>query len=142
MSRRNVSAEHSCHMIIKVFMSEQDGRYYLNPKSKLQHSYHGKDDKDAYSMNETDLSDHHVDWIHEMYGQGLSNGTIASIMTGILQKEGQCGEFLTSTIKTITQKIEKEKEVLEGITADFSTAERTLKKLNAYVHNIFFVRSL
>ena len=81
-------------------------------------------------MNETDLSADRVDWIREMYSQGLSNGTIASIMTSLLQKEGRSGEFLPSTIKTITQKIEKEKEILQDITADFSAAEKILAKLN------------
>ena len=117
-------------MNIKVFMSVMDGRWYLGKNSQLNHRFHLEDPPEVNQLNESDLTPDQVDWIEEMYLSGITNGSIASVMNGYFDKKGRKGEFLTQTIKNITQQIEKESEIIAGIDRDFSVAENTLAHLN------------
>ena len=104
--------------------------WYLGKNSQLNHRFHLEDPPEVNQLNESDLTPDQVDWIKEMYLSGITSGDIASVMNGYFDKKGRKGEFLTQTIKNITQQIAKESEVIAGIDRDFSVAGKTLAYLN------------
>ena len=59
---------------------------------------------------------------------------IADIMTDVVDE----GDFLGKTIINYTNKMQKAKELLEGIDPDFSVAEKTLATLCSYDHIIIY----
>ena len=48
----------------------------------------------------------------------------------MFEESGKNGEFVTDTIKNITQKMTKTMDAVTGISQDFIIAERTLEQLN------------
>ena len=68
-----------------------------------------------------------------MYKAGLSSTDIAITMTGVASREGKHGEFSADTIKSITQKWQREIDIVKGMSSDLTVAEKTIAKLNEYV---------
>jgi len=119
-----------CHMNIKLAMLRKTGQWFIRSSSNLTHKNHAPETAESHQLEEHDLSPDDLSWVEEMYESGLSNGTIAGILTAVFEKKGKSGGFLPSTIRNITSKIKKESKVLSGITEDFSLAEKTIARLN------------
>ena len=65
-----------------------------------------------------------------MYENGISQTTIANVMTNAVNKEGITGEFLGSTIKNITTGMQQAMDEIAGIDSSWSIAQKTIQKLN------------
>jgi hypothetical protein len=71
-----------------------------------------------------------MDLLNIMYNSSVSNQTIANIMTQRLNKRGVKGEFLTSTIKNISNKTQSIIDAIDGISSDMTEAEKAIAELN------------
>ena len=123
------SQEKRCNQHIKVLMVNS-GEWFFKSDSILQHSYHGRVDTNATACNENDLTDDDMDLLNIMYNSSVSNQIIANIMTQRLNKRGVKGEFLTSTIKNISNKTQSIIDALDGISSDMTEAEKAIAELN------------
>ena len=61
---------------------------------------------------------------------GLSNGTIAGVMTGYFNKKGSQGLFKSTGIKSITHKHSNVMNLLSGIEPDMLQGDKTIYELN------------
>lgn len=130
-SGRATSQDTRCHHIIRLLLARDD-RWYLKENSNLLHSFHEELPPESNVLGEKDLSEQERSWIERMYETGISNGVIASVMTGYFDKEGKAkGEFLTQTIENLTKKIQKECDLVKNISPDMTIAEKTLQELNS-----------
>ena len=130
-SGRADSQSTRCHQIVRLLLAK-DERWYLQENSNLLHSFHEELPPESNVLGEKDLSKQERSWIENMYETGISNGAIASVMTSYFDKEGKAkGEFLPQTIESLTQKIQKECDVVKNISPDMTIAERTLQELNS-----------
>ena len=73
------------------------------------------------------MNEHHENLLSILYNRGISSSSIADIMTDVVDE----GEFLGKTIISYTNRMQKAKELLEGIDPDFSVAEKTLATLRS-----------
>ena len=112
-------------MRLALILNPKNGRWFLHSDSCFEHKFHYKIPTEASVLGSSDLSDSEEKWIEEMYNMGLSNGTIAGVMTGYFNKRGRQGQFQTTGIKNITYKYTKEMNLLSGINADMSQAVKT-----------------
>ena len=103
LTSRAKSSDTRCHMNVRLDMSIRDGSWFLNSSSHLKHTYHGSDEPDTMLLNETDTNDEQINYMRLMYESGVTNQTIANIMSNALNKNGTPGEFLASTIKNINE---------------------------------------
>ena len=92
-SERPSLADNRCHMKINMLLSASDNHFYLKTNSILKHRFHHPLSSETLTLNKRNITETEEDWIQEMYAKGLSDGTIASIMTGVFNKKGQSGEF-------------------------------------------------
>ena len=61
-------------------------------------------------------------------------------MTSILNEKGLNGQFLPSAMKNMTRRMQIVLDKLEGIvSSDYTVAEKSIAKLNAYVYVIVIV---
>ena len=130
-SYRAKTNKQRCHMRLALILNPKNGRWFLHSDSCLQHEFHYKIPTEASVLGSSDLSDSEEKWVEEMYNMGLSNGTIAGVMTGYFKKKGRQGQFQRTGIKNITYKYTKEMNLLSGIEADMSQADKTLRELNS-----------
>jgi len=127
----SLSPETRCHANVKLRL-ETNNRWYLKASSNLQHSFHEELPPESNLLGESDLNKEEMSWIETMYRNGISNGIIASVMTGYFDKEGKTqGEFLATTIDNLTKKIQKECDAVKNISPDMTVAEKTLKELDS-----------
>ena len=125
-----VSADRRCHMKFVVFQETSTGDwYFMNEKSKFKHSYHGQVDVESTQLNESHMDEEDLNYLQLMSQQGVPPQTIANIMSTVVNNKGQGGEFLASTIKTISQKAQHALNLLENISPNMSIAEETVAKL-------------
>lgn len=125
------SVDTRCHMNIQFFMSPGNGYWYLNEKSNLCHTFHSEEEEDANLLNKEDLNQNQLDMIFAMYNHGIPSGSIADIMTNLVNKDSTKGEFIAQTISNITQEMQDAMDEISELNGDFSIAEKTIKKLNA-----------
>ena len=128
-SYRAKTNKQRCHMRLSLILNPKNGRWFLHSDSCLQHEFHYEIPTEASVLGSSDLSDSEEKWVEEMYNMGLSNGTIAGVMTGYFNKKGRQGQFQRTGIKNITYKYTKEMNLLSGIEADISQADKTLREL-------------
>ena len=76
------------------------------------------------------MNDEQINYMRLMYESGVTNQTIANIMSNALNKNGTPGEFLASTIKNINEKNQEAMDEIAGIDADWSVAQKTIGRLN------------
>ena len=61
-------------------------------------------------------------------------------MTSILNEKGLNGQFLPSAMKNMTRRMQNTIDAPEGIvSSDYTVAEKSIAKLNAYVYVIVIV---
>ena len=96
----------------------------------LKHKFHYEIPKDANVLGTANLTDSHEVWIEEMYKMGLSNGTIAGVITGYFNKKGSQGLFESPGIKSITHKHSNFMNLLSGIKPDMLQGDKTIRELN------------
>ena len=119
-------------MNVKYFMDPIHETWHLHTGSDLQHSYHFPEDIDASTLNKDDLSDENLKALRIMYCNGVSPTVIAKVMTDIVHMEtDKRGEFLASSIYNICNSEQQTMDRLAGIEADWSSAQKLLKKLEA-----------
>lgn len=123
------TAKQRCFANVELDMFKQDGSWYLNSGTNFNHSYHGEEHKDSATLNESDLNEDDFNYMRLMYDSGVPNQTIANIMTNVANSAGKQGEFLSSTIKNINEKVQKAMDAIAGIEVDFSVAEKTIAVL-------------
>jgi len=121
-------------MKINMLLSASDNHFYLKTNSILKHRFHHPLSSETLTLNKRNITETEEDWIQEMYAKGLSDGTIASIMTGVFNKKGQSGEFTKEGIRYILKEHKELQDVLDGIHSNFSIAMKSIFSLNGYVH--------
>ena len=129
-SERPSTGEMRCHMRLKILLSSLDNRFYLMSDSNLSHTHHHPIIPEAKVLNQKDISKDEESWIQQMYKMGLSNGTIAAIMTGYFNQTGRDGQFSSNGIKHIINKQQQLEQLISGIDPDWSVAQKTIAKLN------------
>ena len=128
---RAADAQTRCKMNIKYFMNPIDETWHLHTGSDLQHSYHFPEDAKASTLNKDDLSDDNLKALRIMFCNGVNPSVIAKVMTDIVHMEtDKRGEFLTSSIYNIINSEQETMDRLAGIEADWSSAQKLLKKLD------------
>ena len=127
------SKETKCQMNIQFFMCPHLGYWYLNQKSNLQHSFHAPVDPNGSLLNKDNLNQTQMDMISEMYNVGIPASSIAEIMSNLVNKEGKSGEFIASTIRNITNDMQKAMDTISKVSSDWSLAKKTMEQLNACV---------
>ena len=98
-SDRPSLSQSRCNMKVHVLLSSKDNRFYLMSNSNLSHQYHHPIIPAAKVLSQKDVSNDEEAWIEQMFNMGLSNGTIAAIMTGYFNKTGRSGQFSVGGIK-------------------------------------------
>lgn len=129
-SNRANTALERCPFIVKLRTSLVNGRIYLGTDSVLTHKFHHQLPPEANTLTQSDLNDSEEAWVEQMYRMGLTNGTIAGVMTGYFNKKGTSGVFTTDTMKKITAKMKHEMDLVAGINSDITVAERMLAMLH------------
>ena len=129
-SRRARSKESRCNMYLKLMMDKRNGKWYLGKSGSLQHSFHQPLPAETRLLDESNLSEDQLKWVEKMYQGGISHGSIAGVLNEVLTSEGTNGEFLASTIKNMTENMQKAIDEIAGISADMSVAERSFAVLN------------
>ena len=81
-------------------------------------------------LNQADLSKNQFNYMRLVYDKGVSNQTIANIMSKVLNKSGKSGEFLADTIKNINAKCQAAMDEIANISSDMTIAEKTMGRLN------------
>jgi hypothetical protein len=77
------------------------------------------------------MNDQHLNYLQLMSEFGIPKSTIARIMTRKLNDEGMKGEFISDTVRNISEKIQTAMDEMAGISPDYSVAKRTNARLNA-----------
>ena len=114
-----------------VLFVGQDGYWYLDSKSNLNHSFHPPTMIDGKcSISPGDLNEPQVDFMKEMFCMGISNTSIASIMTNVLNKDGKDGALLVRTVHTLNRKHKQALDMIRDISPDWSVAERMVVTIN------------
>ena len=129
-SSRAKNKNQRCPMQISLVLHPMSGRWFLHSDSCLKHKFHYEIPKDAIVLGAANLTDSHEAWIEEMYKMGLSNGTIAGVMTGYFNKKGSQGLFERTGIRSITHKHSNVMNLLSGIEPDMSQGDKTIYELN------------
>ena len=125
-SSRSESNETKCKMRLNIFLSF-DNYFYLSKTSSLKHNDHPYIPPEAISRGEKDLDMPEKDFMNILYEHRVSNNAIGKIMQTIKGKS--FGNFIPKSIYRMNQKTENMLNLAEGITADMSDAQKTLKKL-------------
>ena len=77
------------------------------------------------------MSNEQKDLLWQMYSEGISNISIANIMTTMINKRGILGEYTPASIKNITRRMQEVIDEVSGIKGIYDTcAERSITKLN------------
>ena len=119
-------------MNIKIFYSEFDCCWYLSSSSQLEHRFHPEKYPRTDLLKQADLSENQCSYLclGIMYDEGISNQTIANIMSAVLDKSGKSGEFLVDTIKNINAKCQAAMDEIANISSDMTIAEKKMGRLN------------
>jgi len=120
----------SCYMNARIFMAKGSGAWYLHVSSVFQHEFYPHEDPETTTLSQEDMDEKQFDFLKLLFENSVNNTALAKIMSGILNDDGQQGEFLTSTVKNITNNIQQAMDEMAGISHDFSVAQKTLKCLD------------
>jgi hypothetical protein len=129
-SEREKSSATRCNMKLDLLMNNHSGRWFLSNKSSLCHEHHHKFPPETEKFEFTDLNGDESSWMKQMYEMGLSNGTIAGVLTGFLSSKGKKGSFSQKDITNMTSQYSKELDLLSGVFQDTIQANRTIDQLN------------
>ena len=113
-------------MKIELCLSGANDHFYLLNMSVLRHSFHPPVVKESQTLKQDDLTPEEQQWVHNMFNTGLMNGMIAQVMTRYANKLGRDGSFEVSTIRSITDKYQKEIDAISGVDLSFSIAQKTI----------------
>ena len=130
-SSRPATDEHKCKMKLSVFM-DKSGFWYLSTNGCLQHNDHSYIEKNVQTVKEKDVHKEGITLMSALATAGVSPGKIAEVMEHFLDG----GEMLTKTVENMTNKMERAKEVLQGVTEDMSSAEKAIHYLQRYAQCI------
>ena len=113
-------------------MNPIDETWHLHTGSNFQHSYHFPEDPEASTLNKDDLSDENLKALRIMFCNGVNPSVIAKVMTDLVHiGTGKRAKFLTSSIYNIMNSEQETMDRLAGIEADWSSAQKLLKKLDS-----------
>lgn len=118
-------------MHVRLLMSVKSGNWFLNMSSNFKHSNHPPEHADSTLLNESDMNQEEMNFLKLMYENGVVNSTLADIMTKVLNDGGKKGEFLTSTMKNVTTKLQDAMDEIQGVDPDWSVAQATVQRLRA-----------
>ena len=119
-----------CNMKLYLLMNNHSERWFLSNKFSLCHKHHHEFSLETEKFESTELNDDESSWMNQMYAMGLSNGTIAGILTGFLNSKGKKGSFSPQDIRNMTTQYSKELDLLSGVSQDMTQDERTIDQLN------------
>ena len=123
---RAESSDEKCLIHLNIFLAP-DSYFYLATSSCLIHQGHSYIPPDAISRGENDLDDNDKSFVEMMYEHRVRNSTIGNILQSMNGKES--GQFIQKAIYYMNKKTEDMLNIAEGITADMTDAQKTLKKL-------------
>ena len=111
------------------------GKEILKDNTKTQSAkrtvgFHPEEHPDTSLLNESDLNGSQFNYMHIMYDNGVTNQTIANIISDVLNKAGKSSEFLAYTIKNISVKCQANMYEIAKITSDMSITEKRMGRLN------------
>ena len=123
----------SCDMCVTWFMDVNNGCFYLCKNSVLQHSYHSRLEEQDTLLSEDNLNEDQMNFVIRMHQEGVNNTSISTIMTKILNDKGIRGEFVPSATRNMTRRMQEAIDTIDGISSDYSIAEKSIHRLNKYV---------
>lgn len=124
-------------MAISVFM-DYNGYWYLSSVGNLHHNDHTFIPREAEIVKESDVSEKGKSLMEAMYMAGIENSKIAEVMSNFPDGGGYMKEFMRKTAENMCAKMKKADELLRGVTAEMSTAEKAIKYLERYVYIFSF----
>jgi len=133
-SSRAFSTDQRCKMSISVFM-DHNGFWYLSTVGNLHHNDHTFIPRDAEIVKEADVSEKGKTLMQAMHMAGIENSKIADVMSNIPDGGGYMKEFMRKTAENMCTKMKTANDLLQGVTADMSTAEKAIKYCERYVYN-------
>ena len=116
-----------CAMKLIIFLDSADDFYYLSTASTLVHTGHCFVPPEAVERSEKDLDEKDKILLETLFSVKASNHMISKIFQQLKGKD--LGTFLPKTIYNMNQKTKRMLDLANGITADMSDAEVTLKKM-------------
>ncbi len=113
-----------CKFQIKVTMNYYTKHWWFLSSSNLQHNDHPPVWIKAQLGGEHDLSAEQMKFITQLYQHSVAPSTISDIMTKMVGKEFSL-DFTSNLGRKVTETI----DTANGITADMSSAQKTLECL-------------
>ena len=121
-SSRPATDESKCKMKkLSVFM-DKSGFWYLSKNGCLQHNDHSYTKSNVQTVKEKDVNKEGITLMSALATAGVSPVKIAEVMEHFLDG----GDMLTKTVENMTNKMERAREVLQGVTEDMSSAEKAM----------------
>ena len=132
-SNRAKDSETRCHMNIQIFMDKRDGSWHLHQKSDFQHTNHIPDERQASTLNKSDLSPENLQALNILFQNGVNPSVIAQIMTDLvhMNSKEKRGAFLASTIYNIANSEQETMNKIAGIDSNWSSAKKLLTTLES-----------
>ena len=132
-SNRAKEHETRCHMNIQIFMDKRDGSWHLHQNSDFQHTNHIPDERQASTLNKSDLSPENLQALNILFQNGVNPSIIAQIMTDLvhMNSEEKRGAFLASTIYNIANSEQETMNKIAGIEPNWSSAKKLLATLKS-----------
>ena len=124
------SAATRCNAQIVLILHEASGDIYLGSKSNLQHCNHPRKCPANTNCNEGDLDTNDLNLLKVLYEKGVTSSSLAEVFNQMRHESGKKGEFLPKTINNIAKKQQAIMDLALGIDKDWTTAQKTLHKLN------------
>ena len=133
LGNASLSRKTTCDMCVNWFMDTNTGAFYLCHSSVLDHRYHSRVEEEDILLTEDDMNEDQRNFVIRMHQEGVGPTSISTIMTKILNDNGINGEFTPSAMKNATRRMQLAIDELDGIVGgDYTIAEKSIKKLNAY----------
>ena len=118
-------------MNIQLFMDKNDGSWHLNQNSNFHHTNHIPDERQASTLNKSDLSPENIKALNILFQNGVNPSSIAQIMTDLvhMNSKEKRGAFLASTIYNIANSEKDTMNKIAGIDSNWSSAKKLLTTL-------------
>ena len=131
LTKRPENKKTACPMQIIIYM-DNNGFYYLSTRSSLLHKFHTYVPPEVISRKVADLDDSEAAFLNTLVNLHASHKLITRVFENL--KGASFGTFLPKSIYYMNRKSEELLDLAQGITSDMSDAQKTLKKLDLYVH--------
>ena len=130
-THRADSTSSRCKAQLVFILHEASGDIYLGSKaSSLQHCNHLSESSTTTNCNESDLDNADLNLLKVLYEKGVTSSSLAEVFNQMRHESGKKGEFLPKTINNIAKKQQAIMDLALGIDKDWTTAQKTLHKLN------------